>query len=170
VIRAGVLAPPPTPEEVARALTAVLARAPAAAVWLYGSVARGDARTSSDVDLAVLWAAHAGSDLARDRARLEREAAAAVAPFLVSVVDLGAAPVLLAHRVVRDGVLVCDADARRRGRFVARVLEHFAATRGARAALDAATLHRLAFVPERLAPGPEGRARARVRAGRVLPA
>jgi hypothetical protein len=56
----------------------------------------------------------------------------------------GAAPLLLAHRVIRDGVLVYETDARRRGRFVARVLERFAAGRGARAALDAATLHRLA--------------------------
>ncbi len=163
MIRADVLAPPPTPGEVARALGAVLARAPVAAVWLYGSVARGDARASSDVDLAVVWAAHARSDLRRDRARLEREAAAAVAPFLVSVVDLGTAPVLLAHRVIRDGVLLCDTDARRRGRFVARVLERFAATRGACKALDAATLHRLAVASE-------GRARIPARAGRVLPA
>jgi predicted nucleotidyltransferase len=146
VIRADVGVPPPTPDEVARALAPVLARAPVAAVWLYGSVARGDARTSSDVDLAVLWADHAASGLRRDRAGLEREAAAAINPFIVSVVDLGAAPLLLAHRVIRDGALLSDADARRRGRFVARVLERFAATRDVRAALDAATLQRLACV------------------------
>ena len=144
MIRAEVVVRPPTPDEVASALAGALRRAPVAAAWVYGSIARGDARSSSDVDLAVLWAGHAGSDLRRERTRLEREAGAAAAPRRVSVVDAGAAPLLLAHRVVRDGVLVYETDARRRGRFVARVLERFAAGRGARAALDAATLHRLA--------------------------
>ncbi len=81
-----------------------------AAGWLFGSVARGTARSSrsprgsSDVDVAVLFdsalSRHALLDLQAELSSLlERE---------VQVVDARGAPVDLLHRVFRDGILVVD--------------------------------------------------------------
>ncbi len=86
--------------------------------WLFGSVARGTDRTSSDVDVAVLSAsgsvpfervsdlsAELGIDLGRD----------------VQIVDLHDAPPDLVHRVLRDGVLLLDRDRAKRIGFEVRV-------------------------------------------------
>lgn len=88
-----------------------------AAAWLFGSVARGTARTDSDVDVAILRgddrAASTLADLPLDLAdQLSRQLGRAV-----QVVDVGRAPADLVHRVLRDGVLLVDRDRSRRVRF-----------------------------------------------------
>ncbi len=130
--------------EVARALAPCLGCRPIASAWLYGSLARGDARQDSDVDLAVLFAAHLQSDRRRVLREIERAAAMALARADVSVVDLENAPLLLRHRVLRDGVLLAEADPGARSRFVARVLETYCATSAVRCTFDRATRYRLA--------------------------
>lgn len=78
-----------------------------AAVYLFGSMARGTATAASDVDVGVLLATEPPADLdglllgleADLEAMLERD---------VQVVVLNTAPCDLVHRVLRDGLLVVD--------------------------------------------------------------
>lgn len=141
MILAGV---PPDPAEVTRALAPCFRCQPIAAVWLYGSVARGDARRGSDVDVGVLFAAHLQTDRRRALDEIERAVARALPGRKRSVVDLEGAPLLLRHRVLRDGALLAEPDPRARSRFAARVLESFCATRAVRRTFDNATRYRLA--------------------------
>lgn len=81
--------------------------------WLFGSAARGDAGPLSDVDVAVLI-----EETATPMARLE--IAAALIEELerrvarADVVIFNEAPPALRHRVIRDGILLLERDARRR--------------------------------------------------------
>lgn len=88
------------------------------AAYLFGSHARGEARTGSDVDIAV-WLHDAPAtlddlqlDLAAD---LER-----VLGVPVDVVILNGAPSDLVHRVLRDGVLLVERDRSARVRLEVR--------------------------------------------------
>jgi predicted nucleotidyltransferase len=135
---------PPDPAEVARALAPCLGCQPIAAAWLYGSVARGEARRDSDVDVGVLFAAHLQADRRRVLHEIERVVARALAGRKLSVVDLEGAPLLLRHRVLRDGALLVEPDPNARSRFAARVLERFCATSAVRCTFDNATRYRLA--------------------------
>lgn len=80
-----------------------------AAVYLYGSVARGTASGSSDVDVAVLFE----RDPPRTLEGLHGDLAKTLDERLNRTVDLvilNHAPVDLVHRVLRDGILVCAAN------------------------------------------------------------
>jgi predicted nucleotidyltransferase len=87
-----------------------------ACVYLFGSQARGTAGPASDVDLGVLLVTDPprtleglGIDLAADlEARIGRR---------VDLVVLNRAPADLVHRVLRNGVLVCERDRSARIRF-----------------------------------------------------
>lgn len=77
------------------------------AVYLFGSRSRGDARSDSDIDVAVLFS---GPDYGRllgplsdMSGRLERAFERAV-----DLIDLRNAPPDLVHRVLRDGELLLD--------------------------------------------------------------
>jgi uncharacterized protein len=83
------------------------------AVYLFGSVARGQARPSSDVDLGVLYEVTPpptleglGLELADDLKRTTKRP--------VDLVVLNRAPADLTHRVLRDGILIADRDRHRR--------------------------------------------------------
>jgi predicted nucleotidyltransferase len=101
--------------EIERVIRDVLSSRPqpAAAVYLFGSTARGTARPGSDVDVGVLFEQDpprtldtAGFDIEADlERRLKRPA---------QVVILNWAPPDLVHRVLRDGRLVIDANPSRR--------------------------------------------------------
>ena len=85
-------------------------------VYLFGSRARRDERSYSDVDVGVLFAQPPPSRLdgpvAALEARLEIELG-----LSVQLVALNTAPPDLIHRVLRDGEIVFDADPARRIRF-----------------------------------------------------
>jgi predicted nucleotidyltransferase len=91
----------------------------ALAVYLYGSVARGQARPDSDVDIGVLFAADPPATLEAPQFAIE----AALERLLgspVQVVGLNRAPADLVHRILRDGRLVLDRDRAARIRFEVR--------------------------------------------------
>lgn len=88
----------------------------AAAVYLFGSVARGDAGDASDVDVAVLFRSEPPAGLASLALPLEGELERRIGQC-VQLVVLNRAPVDLVHRVLRDGVLVLDRDPGARIRF-----------------------------------------------------
>lgn len=85
-----------------------------AAVYLYGSYARGTQRAGSDVDVALLFAGEPrASGISGIRARIEGELEDELG-MPVQAVTLNAAPLDLVHRVLRDGRLVHEADPSRR--------------------------------------------------------
>ncbi len=90
---------------------AVLARSPrVAAAWVFGSVARGDARPDSDLDVAdLLRGPEEPGDvdaLYELAGELERFAPSG----RVDIVVLGPPGPGFRHRVLSEGVLICDAD------------------------------------------------------------
>jgi predicted nucleotidyltransferase len=80
-----------------------------AAVYLFGSVARGTARADSDVDVGVLLTAAPPSTLDAQPYELEAELERLLG-IDVQVVVLNRAPVDLRVRVLREGRLLVDAD------------------------------------------------------------
>ena len=83
------------------------------AVYLFGSIARGQARSASDVDIGVLYDVTPpptleglGFDLAYDLELALRKP--------VDIVVLNRAPSDLIHHVLRDGVIVVERDRARR--------------------------------------------------------
>lgn len=88
----------------------------AAAVYLFGSVARDNARPDSDVDVGVLFAKAPESTLEGQPFDMA-DALERVVGRPVDVVVLNTAPVDLRMRVLRDGHLVFEGDASTRVRF-----------------------------------------------------
>ena len=96
---------------LARVAGALAAREEVLEAYVFGSRARGHARPDSDVDVAVYV------DEARDgvwgyRAELATALMTALGTGDVDVVVLNRAPILLYHRVLRDGVRVLSRDLR----------------------------------------------------------
>jgi len=92
------------------------------AVYRFGSSARGEARTDSDCDLAVLCR----TPLARlARFDLQEHLAAALGRD-VDLVDLSTASPVLAVQAVFHGRLLAETDAAARGAFEDRVLSSYA--------------------------------------------
>jgi predicted nucleotidyltransferase len=90
-----------------------------AAAYLYGSVARDEARPGSDVDVGVLFVEAPLPTLAGLPTRLEAELAE-ILGAKVQAISLNSAPVDLVKRVLRDGVLLLDRDRSRRIAFEVR--------------------------------------------------
>ena len=96
----------------------------AIAVYLFGSVARGEAGAKSDVDLGVLFATDPPATLDAPQFALEVELGRLLrAP--VQVVALNRASADLVHRVLRDGRLVLDRDRAARIRFEVRLRNQY---------------------------------------------
>ena len=96
----------------------------AIAVYLFGSVARGEAGAKSDVDLGVLFATDPPAKLDAPQFALEAELGRLLrAP--VQVVALNRASADLVHRVLRDGRLVLDRDRAARIRFEVRLRNQY---------------------------------------------
>jgi hypothetical protein len=79
------------------------------AAYIFGSVARRTSGPSSDVDIAVLFAAPPAPTLTGLPLEIEAELEQLLGRP-VQIVGLNDAPVDLVHRVLRDGELVFEAD------------------------------------------------------------
>ena len=103
-----------TPDEVTRDLQSTLVgRQDLAAVYLFGSQARGEGDAASDLDLAVIFQEPRPSGL--DGACFALATALSTALGVpVDVVDMETTDSDLVHRVLRDGRLVIEHNARRR--------------------------------------------------------
>lgn len=99
-------------------------RSDVVAAWVFGSVARGTARASSDVDVAVLFREAPPPTLDAGPLAVEGDLERALGRT-VQVVSLEQAPADLAHRVLRDGVLVAEHDRSARIRFEVRARNEF---------------------------------------------
>ena len=98
---------------VARLSEALEPRAEILEAYLFGSHARGQARPDSDIDVAV----YIDEERAEEgdwgyRAELATALMAALRADDVDIVVLNRAPVLLYHRVLRDGVRLISRDLR----------------------------------------------------------
>jgi predicted nucleotidyltransferase len=88
----------------------------AVAVYLFGSVARGEAREDSDVDVGVLFEKEPPSTLDAPQFAIEAELERRLGR-VVQVVALNRASSDLVHRVLRDGQILLDRDRAARIRF-----------------------------------------------------
>ena len=91
----------------------------AAAVYLFGSVARGDDRPGSDIDLGILYRRDPPATLDGLPLQLEGDIERLLGRA-TQVVTLNTAPADLRARVLRDGVLLLDRDPALRIRFEVR--------------------------------------------------
>jgi hypothetical protein len=111
------MAAPPTVDQ----LRSLLAKAPDSVVvaYVFGSVARGTASATSDVDLGLLLAHAPPSTLDGRMLDYERDLERQLA-VPVQVVILNNAPPDLAHRVLRDGRVLLERDRSARLQFEVR--------------------------------------------------
>ncbi len=109
------------------------------ALWLFGSEARDEARSDSDVDLAALFTREV-SPVALHELRVEL--AARVGRDL-DLVDLSRASPVLAMQVMRHGRLVADRDHRTRTRFLAALPSRYEDLRIVRAPIERRVRERL---------------------------
>ena len=100
--------PPATFEDIATAVRpCLIARPEIVFAYVFGSTARAEARPDSDVDIAVfLDDSIPAPDHTRYRAVLATELLQCLSRNDVDLVVLNQSPVLLTHRVVRDGEVV----------------------------------------------------------------
>lgn len=93
-----------------------------AAAWLFGSLARGEGRPSSDLDLAVLVDPAACADASTQLAELSLALERYSPSGRVDVVVLGRQGPVFRHRVISEGVLVLDRAPALRHAFEARTI------------------------------------------------
>jgi len=104
--------------------TAIFEPEPVIVAYLFGSQARGGAGPLSDVDVAVLAPESLPRDGARFdlRLRLTNELITLLGVDQVDVVVLNDAPLLLQHRVLRDGLVLFCRDELARVRYEAQAI------------------------------------------------
>lgn len=88
-----------------------------ACVYLFGSVARGETRPASDLDIGVLYEPAPPATLLEGTGAALATVLEAALHRPVDLVVMNRAPVDLVHRILRDGVLVLERDASARIRF-----------------------------------------------------
>lgn len=97
-----------------------------AALWLYGSRARGDHHAQSDYDLAVAFSDWIDDPLERrlrpEMLALDWQQELALADDMLSIADMNQAPIPLCVSVLTDGILLVDRNPGERMRQEARIL------------------------------------------------
>ena len=95
------------------------------AAWVFGSLARGDARADSDLDIAVLPALPQRPEDTADLFRLAAELERFSPSRRVDVVVLGPQGPVLRHRILSEGRLVKDADREARMEWEERTMREY---------------------------------------------
>jgi predicted nucleotidyltransferase len=114
--------------------------------YLFGSRARRHAREDSDIDIAVLLDdVTAAADRGRTIRRLAGDLGLVVAAALVDLVVLNDAPVLLRHRVLRDGILLTERSPEDRVRFARRTIREYQDQQVRRERATRARIQRLTY-------------------------
>ena len=109
------------PGEVKEGVRSAACRCPAiAAAWVFGSVARGDARPDSDLDVAVLLRVPPTTDVMLALYDFAAELEHLAPNGRVDVVVLGEQGPVFRHRVFSEGTLAYDAAPALRVNFEAR--------------------------------------------------
>lgn len=144
----GVLAERPLPTDLddrILVLAAAWARdSEIAAVYLFGSRGSGHPGPRSDIDLAVtLGPSLDAAARWRKRLALMAEASRRLGTDAVDVVVLEDAPVVLGHRVLGRGRLLCEPDPRRRAAVAERILRRYLDEEPLRRALDRGLARRI---------------------------
>jgi len=112
--------------------------------YLFGSCGRGRANPLSDVDVAVLLADRLSpAEQGQARLRLVGDLMGVLQREDVDLVVLNSAPLLLRHRVLRDGQLLFVADEGARVRFASDTLQRYLDHRYMYDVLDEALFTRL---------------------------
>ena len=94
--------------------------------YLFGSQARGDVGGMSDVDIAILLAnGSSAQEYARRQLRILDRLTEHLKSDDVDVVILNQSPLLLQHRVVRDGRVIFCCDERERVHYEAQVIRDY---------------------------------------------
>lgn len=115
-----------------------------AALYLFGSRARGTAALTSDVDLAVVLRGDLNASARwRKRLALSHDASVELGTDAVGLVVLEETPAVLGHRVLRDGRLLGERDPRRRVEVAEAVLRRYCDEAWLRAELDRALAARV---------------------------
>jgi predicted nucleotidyltransferase len=94
------------------------------AVYLFGSQARGHARPDSDVDLALLYRTTPETTLLSQPYELEAVLSSRLGRPVTCTV-LNTAPPDLVHRVLRDGIIIAEADKSRRIAFEVKLRNEY---------------------------------------------
>jgi uncharacterized protein len=94
--------------------------------YVFGSAARGEARSNSDVDIAVyLDSEPVAPGIGGYRAKLLSELMSCLRRNDVDLVILNQAPVVLQHRVLRDGIIILSHDDKRRVDFTVDTMRRY---------------------------------------------
>lgn len=110
-------------QSLARRIDQVLLGMPEVSfAYLFGSRTRGQARLTSDIDLALMPSLQGANLIGWERFKALAPPLMAVAGEGLHLVFLDEATILLAHRVLRDGVLVHEKDIPARVRFFVKVV------------------------------------------------
>lgn len=96
-----------------------------AAAWVFGSIARGEARPDSDLDVAILLRGDDTPDDVTALYALAGELEACSPSGRVDLVILGPQGPVFRHRVLAEGVLVHDADTEVRLAFEERTIREY---------------------------------------------
>lgn len=111
--------------QVPEDLDAQLSAAAVAAVWLFGSRARGDAHTDSDADIALLLRADADVPSLHAQGALANAFADLLGVSDTDIVVLDRAPLDLRGRVLTEGHVAWSRDEPRRVRFTVETLSRY---------------------------------------------
>lgn len=111
--------------EISGAIAERLSAQRAAALWLFGSRARGDHRPGSDADVALLLQRAAPVPGLMEQAALTGALEDALGVAAVDLIVLDTAPLTLRGRVLVEGRLLWSADDVRRVRFTVDTLSRY---------------------------------------------
>lgn len=112
------------PVKMAERIRAIAAEEPAvAAVYLFGSTARGTAGPLSDIDVGLLLSRDADEEAVVGR--LTDALARTFRTDRVDVVSLTSMPIPVRYRVLRDGIRLLERDRSARIRFAVETIRHY---------------------------------------------